>query len=176
MRKYITYQRVSSTEQGKSGLGLEAQARDIQLFLDNYAESPYEVVGDFVETHTGSDNDRPQLNAAIALAKKTGAVLAEQERAFISQRTTAALQAAKARGVRLGAPVHHIDAFAKAKKQRALEDAQKVEGVIVPLRQSGASLRTICGVLNASGARTCKGGVSYHPLVSQMLKRLEAAT
>ena len=62
MRKYVTYRRVSSTEQGKSGLGLEAQARDIQLFLDNYAESPYEVVGDFVETHTGSDNDRPAIN------------------------------------------------------------------------------------------------------------------
>ena len=208
MRKYVTYRRVSSTEQGKSGLGLEAQARDIQLFFDNYAESPYEVVGDFVETHTGSDNDRPQLNAAIALAKKTGAVmvvaklerpsrrvsflaalmgekgldfkvaqmpyanrfqlhiyaaLAEQERAFISQRTTAALQAAKAIGIRLGGPVHHINVLAKAKKQRALKDARKVEGVIVPLRQSGSSLRTICGVLNALGARTSKGGVFYPP-------------
>ena len=103
------------------------------------------------------------------------AALAEQERAFISQRTTAALQAAKARSIRHGAPVHHIDALAKAKKQRALEDAQKVEGLIVPLRQSGASLRTICGVLNTSGARTSKGGIFYPPLVSQMLKRLEAA-
>ena len=220
MRKYVTYRRVSSQEQGKSGLGLEAQERDIQLFLDNYAETPYLVVGDFVETHTGADNDRPQLNAAIALAKKEGAVLvvskldrlsrrvsflaalmeekgldfkvaqmpyadrfqlhiyaalAEQERAFISQRTTAALQAAKARGVRLGAPIHHIEALAEAKKQKALEDAKKVEGVIVPLRQSGASLQSICGVLNASGARTRKGGVFYPPLVSKMLKRLEAA-
>ena len=220
MRKYVTYRRVSSQEQGKSGLGLEAQERDIQLFLDNYAETPYLVVGDFVETHTGSDNDRPQLNAAIALAKKEGAVLvvskldrmsrrvsflaalmeekgltfkvaqmpyadafqlhiyaalAEQERAFISQRTTAALQAAKARGVRLGAPTHHVAALAEAKKQKALEDAKKVEGVIRPLRQSGASLRTICGVLNASGARTSRGNAFNPQLVSQMLKRLEVA-
>jgi len=51
----------------------------------------------------------------------------------------------------------------------------KVEGVIVPLRQSGASLRSICGVLNASGARTSKGGIFYPPLVSKMLKRLEIA-
>ena len=217
MRKYVTYRRVSSTEQGKSGLGLEAQTRDIQHFLDNYAESLYEVVGDFVVTHTGSDNDRLHLNAAIALAKKTGAVLvvakldrlsrrvsflaalmeekgldfkvaqmpyadrfqlhiyaalAEQERAFISQRTTAALRAAKARGVRLGAPVHHID-FVESEEAEGTGRRPEVEGVIVPLRQSGASLRTICGALNASGARTSKGGVFYPPLASQMLKRLE---
>ena len=220
MRRYVTYKRVSSEDQGRSGLGLEAQERDIQLFLDNYAETPYLVVGDFVETHTGSDNDRPQLNAAIALAKKEGAVLvvskldrlsrrvsflaalmeekgltfkvaqmpyadafqlhiyaalAEQERAFISQRTTAALQAAKARGVRLGAPAYCVKALAEAKKQKALEDAKKVEGVIRPLRQSGASLRTICGVLNASGARNSRGNAFNPQLVSQMLKRLEVA-
>lgn len=74
--------------------------------------------------------------------------------------------------MRLGAPIHHIEALAQAKKQKALEDAKRMEGVIVPLRQSGASLRTICGVLNASGERTSKGGVFYPPLVSQMLKRL----
>ena len=220
MRKYVTYRRVSSTEQGKSGLGLEAQARDIQLFLDNYAESPYEVVGDFVETHTGSDNDRLQLNAAIALAKRTGTVLvvakldrlsrrvsflaalmeekgldfkvaqmpyadrfqlhiyaalAEQERSFIASRTTAALQAAKARGVRLGAPTHHIKALAKAKKEKALKDAQKVAGVLLPLRQAGSSLRHICEVLNASGARTSRGGQFHPSLVSRMLQALEVA-
>ncbi|UPH89321.1 recombinase family protein [Synechococcus sp. NB0720_010] len=219
MRRYVLYRRVSSQEQGKSGLGLEAQERDIQLFLDNYADTPYLVVGDFVETHTGSDNDRPQLQAAIALAKKEDAVLvvskldrlsrrvsflaalmeekgltfkvaqmpyadafqlhiyaalAEQEKCFIASRTKAALQAAKARGVRLGAPTYCVKALAAAKKQKALEDAKKVEGVIVPLRKSGASLRTICGVLNASGARTSRGNDFNPQLVSQMLMRLEA--
>ena len=62
--------RVSSQEQGKSGLGLEAQERDIELFLANYAETPYSVVERFVEVHSGKDNERPLLNAAIALAKR----------------------------------------------------------------------------------------------------------
>ena len=220
MRKFVTYKRVSSKEQSKSGLGLEAQERDIQLFLENYAETPCEVIGEFVEVHSGADNDRPQLNAAIALAKKENAVLvvskldrlsrrvsflaslmeekgldfkvaampyadrfqlhiyaalAEQEREFISSRSKAALAAAKARGVRLGAPTHHIEALATAKKEKALKDAQKVAGVLLPLRQAGSSLRHICEVLNASGARTSRGGQFHPSLVSRMLQALEVA-
>ena len=220
MRRYVTYKRVSSQEQGRSGLGLEAQERDIQLFLENYADSPYEVVGEFVEVHSGSDNDRPQLTSAIAQAKKENAVLvvakldrlsrkvsfiaslmeekglefkvaqmpyadafqlhiyaalAEQEKQFISQRTKAALQQAKERGVKLGAPVHHIEELAAARKQKALEDAQKVAGVILPLRASGASLKSICETLNTSGIKTSRGGAFNQPLVSRMLSRLEAS-
>ena len=74
-RKYVLYLRVSSAEQGRSGLGLEAQERDIQLFLENYADTPYEVAGKFVEVHSGSDDSRPQLVAAIAKAKAEKAVL-----------------------------------------------------------------------------------------------------
>ena len=74
-RKYVIYLRVSSQEQGRSGLGLEAQEKDIQLFLENYAETPYEVLGQFVEVHSGSDNSRPQLQEAIRLAKAEKAVL-----------------------------------------------------------------------------------------------------
>ena len=219
MRRYITYKRVSREDQGRSGLGLEAQERDIQLFLENYAETPYEVVREFVEVQSGSDNERPELLAAIELAKKESAILvcakldrlsrrvsflaalmedkelefrvaqmpyadkfqlhiyaalAEQERDFISQRTKAALKSAKERGVRLGAPVQHLDALAEAKKQKALENAQKVAGVIVPLHQSGQSLRAICDVLNTSGVTTERGGKFHPSLVSRMLTTLRA--
>ena len=218
MRCYVTYSRISTKEQQRSGLGLDAQTRDIQLFLENYADTPYEVVGEFVETHSGSDNDRPELTAAIDLAKKKDAVLvvakldrlsrkvsfiaalmeekdldfrvaqmpyadkfqlhiyaalAEQERDFISQRTKSALRAAKERGVRLGAPVHHIDALAAAKKEKAAKDAQKVSGVILPLRALGQTLRQICDVLNTSGLETERGAKFHPPLVSRMLKTLE---
>ena len=219
MRRYVTYKRVSSQEQGRSGLGLEAQERDIQLFLENYADTPYEVLGEFVEIHSGNDNDRPELTTAIDLAKKKNAVLvvakldrlsrkvsfiaalmenkdldfrvsqmpyadkfqlhiyaalAEQERDFISQRTKSALRAAKERGVRLGAPIHHIDALAKAKQEKAVKDAQKIAGVILPLRASGQTLRQICDVLNTSGLETERGAKFHPPLVSRMLKVLKA--
>ena len=76
MRRYVTYKRVSSEDQGRSGLGLEAQERDIQLFFGNYADTSYEVVGQFLEDQTASDNTRSQLLNAIDLAKKEKAVLA----------------------------------------------------------------------------------------------------
>ena len=60
-RKYITYKRGSGGENQKSGLGLDAQERDIQLFLQHYSETPYEVLEDFVEVQTDTDNERPQL-------------------------------------------------------------------------------------------------------------------
>ena len=219
MRRYVTYRRVSSKEQGRSGLGLEAQERDIQLFLENYADTPFEVIGEFLDVQTGSDSTRPQLLAAIDLAKTEKAVLvvskldrlsrkvsfiaslmedrdldfnvaqmpyadkfqlhiyaalAEQERDFISQRTKAALRAAKERGVRLGAPTHHLDKLAIAKKEKAERDAQKVAGVILPLKASGQTLRQICDVLNTSGLKTERGAKFHPPLVSRMLKSLKA--
>ena len=72
---YVTYIRVSTKEQGKSGLGLEAQQRDIELFLENYSDVPWEVIGAFKDVGSGADNGRPELQKAIALAKKTGAEL-----------------------------------------------------------------------------------------------------
>ena len=75
MKRYVTYKRVSTKEQGKSGLGLSAQERDIQLYLDNYSDVPWEIVGDFVEVMSGANGDRPILKEAIAMAKKQKAVL-----------------------------------------------------------------------------------------------------
>ena len=75
MKRYVIYKRVSTKEQGKSGLGLSAQERDTQLYLDNYSEEPWEIVGEFVEVMSGTNGDRPILNEAIATAKKQKAEL-----------------------------------------------------------------------------------------------------
>lgn len=76
--KYVIYYRVSTKKQGKSGLGLEAQKRDIQLFLDNYSDVPFEVIGTFQDIESGKYDDpnrRPGLNSALELAIKEGAEL-----------------------------------------------------------------------------------------------------
>ena len=75
MKQFVIYTRVSTKRQGDSGLGLEAQERDINLYLENYAEEPYEVIGTFCDVESGTRADRPQLQEAIDLAKQTGAIL-----------------------------------------------------------------------------------------------------
>lgn len=75
MKQYVIYRRVSTQEQGKSGLGLEAQQRDITVYLENFSEVPYEIIGTFEDILSGSEDNRPELEKAVALVRKTGAEL-----------------------------------------------------------------------------------------------------
>ncbi len=67
----VAYYRVSTREQGRSGLGLEAQRAAVARFAE--AEG-FEVVAHFTETETGKGADaldrRPELAAALAEAKR----------------------------------------------------------------------------------------------------------
>ena len=75
MRQFVLYYRVSTKKQGDSGLGLDAQKRDIEIYLEAYADTPFEVVGEFVDVASGKVDDREELQKAIALAEKFGATL-----------------------------------------------------------------------------------------------------
>src|SRR5580692_2575113 len=76
VRQVVTYIRVSTAQQGKSGLGIEAQRAALARFVE--AEG-CEVVGEFVEVETGKGADaierRPQLAAARATARKAKAAV-----------------------------------------------------------------------------------------------------
>src|SRR5882757_1353851 len=67
----ITYIRVSTSQQGRSGLGIEAQRQTLFQFAQ--AEG-FEVAREFVEVETGKGADaldrRPQLKAALLAAAK----------------------------------------------------------------------------------------------------------
>lgn len=75
VQKYVIYRRVSTKRQGDSGLGLEAQVRDIDLFLANYSPEPYEVLATFTDVKSGKDAERQALKDAIELAREHSADL-----------------------------------------------------------------------------------------------------
>ena len=70
-RKAVAYVRVSTTQQGKSGLGLEAQRELIKRFAD---VEGYDIAAwvEEVETAKGSDalERRPQLRSALDQARR----------------------------------------------------------------------------------------------------------
>ncbi|MBV8522287.1 MAG: recombinase family protein [Acetobacteraceae bacterium] len=71
MKPIIAYYRVSTQQQGKSGLGIEAQKEAVARFIETEG---YKLAGEFVEIETGKGCDaldrRPQLAAALAKARK----------------------------------------------------------------------------------------------------------
>lgn len=196
--KAIAYTRVSTREQGRSGLGLDAQVATITAFAQR--EGFTDLLW-FREVESGkrvSDTlaKRPQLAAALAAARDGAcpvivakldrlsrdvhfisglmvdkvrfiacdvgmdadnfqlhifAAFAEKERALISARTKAALDALKARGVKLGSP--NPRAGGRAMHAKALARAQEHEAEV---RAALAASPTIGGAARALGWSTSR--------------------
>src|SRR5712691_6826905 len=70
--KFIAYLRVSTDKQGHSGLGIEAQRKAVSDYLDG---GNWQLLAEHVEIESGKRSDRPQLTAALAHAKATGAMI-----------------------------------------------------------------------------------------------------
>ena len=219
MQRYVIYTRVSTEDQGRSGLGLEAQERDIAIFLDKFSDIPFEIIGAFRDVQSGADSERPELTKALELVRKTGAellvakldrlsrkvsfiaalmddkrvklrvaqmpqadkfqlhiyaALAEQERTFISERTKAALKAAKGRGVRLGGLRDKTMKRNEAIQQKAEAEAAKVMRIVGPLRASGQTLSAIAETLDSMNIPTSRGGKWTPTQVSRVLDRVSS--
>ena len=70
--KFVSYLRVSTDKQGRSGLGLEAQREAVASYLNG---GRWTLVAEYVETESGKRADRPKLKAALAHSKALGATL-----------------------------------------------------------------------------------------------------
>ena len=206
--RFVTYVRVSTAGQGRSGLGLDAQREACRRHLASVPAA--EWIAEFCEVESGKRNARPQLSAALAKAAAYGATLliakldrlsrdahfligleragvdfvacdnpqanrltigilalvAEQERDAISQRTKAALAAARARGVRLGNPngAAHLKGrgngeAVSAVRAKAAAFAGRLAPVLADLRREGhTSANMLARELNRRGVPTARGG------------------
>ncbi len=210
-QRFITYYRVSTDRQGRSGLGLDAQREAVAQFLAGRTAT---VIVEFVEIESGGKSARPKLREALDACQREKATLliakldrlahsvafisalmeaktnflavdmphasrrvlhvmaafAEHEREMIRDRTKAALAAAKARGVRLGA---NGVALAQQHKAEATAHAVQLHPIVVAAIQAGArSTRQIADHLNAAGIPSRQGG-RWHPAnVARTLRRL----
>jgi DNA invertase Pin-like site-specific DNA recombinase len=208
MTTIIGYTRASTEEQGRSGLGLEAQHHAI---ASHAVSKGWEVIWLTDEGTSARSLARPALQEALAmlrdghadalvvskldrlsrsvqdfagllaLARKqrwavnaldvgvdtttSGGELvanvmtsvAQWERRVIGERTSLALQAAQARGVRVGRP-------------RAL--SQEAEQRVFELRALGLSVARVAAQLNEEEVPTAHGGKAWHATtVSRILKR-----
>ena len=162
----VSYIRVSTQAQGKSGLGLEAQREAIARFI---AAEGLELVGEFVEVETGKGSDalarRPELKAALVKARQIGGavVVAKLDRLSRDVHFVSGLMAQKVPFVvaELGADCDpfmlHIYA-ALAEKERALISARtkaalaaaKARGVKLGNPNGARVLRVHCGKARAS--------------------------
>jgi DNA invertase Pin-like site-specific DNA recombinase len=70
--KFVSYLRVSTDKQGRSGLGVEAQREAVARYLNG---GSWKLVAEYVETESGKRSDRPKLATALGHAKAIGATV-----------------------------------------------------------------------------------------------------
>jgi DNA invertase Pin-like site-specific DNA recombinase len=223
MERAVAYLRVSTQQQQRSGLGIEAQRAAIERFA---AAESLLISAEYSEFETGKGADaldrRPQLAAALAAARKAKcsivvskldrlsrdvafvsglmaqrvpfivaelgrdadpfmlhlyAALAEKERRLISERTSAALQAKKGSGAKLGNPTNLYVAGSigrAAQMQAADEFAANLMPAIQAIRTAGAiTLCDIASALNACGVRPARASEWHRSSVRNLLARIE---
>lgn len=72
MEKFVKYKRQSTSMQEVSGLGLEAQDREMDKFIQSQAG---ELVGEFTDIISGMNVNRPGLKKAIQVCVENDAIL-----------------------------------------------------------------------------------------------------
>jgi DNA invertase Pin-like site-specific DNA recombinase len=70
--RFVSYLRVSTDRQGRSGLGLEAQRKAVEDFLEG---GRWRLIAELLEVESGKRDDRPKLAEALALCRLHNAVL-----------------------------------------------------------------------------------------------------
>jgi len=116
--------------------------------------------------------DLPELSGAMGkFMLITMANVAELEAGLISERTKAALKAAKARGVKLGR--YGAEVLAPKYKAEARERAMQQEPIISELKGRGYSMVRIATELNKRSVATPRGGRWDHSSVRNVLQRID---
>jgi DNA invertase Pin-like site-specific DNA recombinase len=145
MKKAIIYRRVSTSEQGKSGLGLEGQLATLNRFC---AAEGFEVVEGFVDVASGklAVEDRAGLAGALDAARRLGCpvIVAKLDRLSRDVALVSGLMARRVPFIvtELGADVDpfvlHLYASLAEKERRLISERTKV--ALAAKKASGVAL------------------------------------
>jgi DNA invertase Pin-like site-specific DNA recombinase len=177
MKTAIAYTRVSTTQQGKSGLGLEAQEAALARFAE--AEG-YKLIQTFQEVETGKGADaldrRPQLAAALQAAKKAKApiIVAKLDRLSRDVHFISGLMMHKTPFIvaELGADADpfmlHLYAALAEKERRLI--SQRTKDALAAKKAQGVKL----GGLNAKGIENRDAAKAFAETLRPVLAKLQA--
>ncbi len=117
--------------------------------------------------------DLPELNGAMGkFVLITMANVAELEVGLISERTKAALKAAKARGVKLGR--HGAEVLAAKYRDEAKQRAEVLAPLMREMQDNGFSMRRMATELTKRKVKTPRGGTWHPQTVKMVMQRLTA--
>ena len=225
VESFVVYVRVSTEEQGKSGLGLDAQLASCRAFVERQGGR---IVEEIREVDSGANDERLGLARAMALAVRTRgtllvakldrlgrsvalvastlksgqkvrvadypdastlelhlrAVIAEEERRLIGERTRSALAQAKLRGVALGSArsghwegredrrraggIAGCAAAVLARRERAAGMLEQARPIVEA--NASVSLRALGECLRAAGVLTAHGLEQWTPASVKRLR------
>lgn len=144
--KFIAYHRVSTTKQGQSGLGLEAQQAAVNAYLNG---GDWKLIAEFREVETGKGADplakRPQLRAALKACRDHGAtlIIAKLDRLARNVHFVSGLMESKVKFVACDMPeaneltIHIMAAFAEHEAKRI---SQRTKDALAVAKERGVVL------------------------------------
>ena len=139
---FIAYYRVSTSKQGESGLGLEAQQEAVKRYLKDDPES---LIAEYTEVESGTKVYRPELEKAVEHAKREKAtlIIAKLDRLYRSVYGISSLMNSGVQFVSLDAPfadkfnLHILAAVAEFEAERISE---RIKAALAAKRARGESL------------------------------------
>jgi len=180
----VAYYRVSTERQGRSGLGLGAQAERCALFAAGNGMAVAEV---FTEVETGKGSDaldrRPQLAAALAAARRLRCpvLVAKLDRLSRDVHFIAGLMASRVPFLvaELGADVDpfmlHIYAALAEKERRMI--SERTRAALAARKRQGAQLGNPTNLAEAGvagAARTAEGARRFAENVAPVIREVRA--
>jgi DNA invertase Pin-like site-specific DNA recombinase len=183
-RRFVPYLRVSTDKQGRSGLGMEAQEAALAAFI-----RPGDVLlsPPFVEVESGKKSDRPQLAAALAKCRRSGATLliAKLDRlarnvAFVSRLmeegvpfVAADMPNATPFMLHIYAAVAEEEARAISKRTRAALAAAKARGVKLGGERPGAKVPSVASARKGATVSASVRQAAADQAARDVLARIE---